>query len=252
MAVVECNSEVEIAPGRWLAVKEGDTVSASDLSPERKDPHQLSPTDALKQFLSHGASSGGGAAAERSSLAFEWDGKQVRWRGKEIPVTLREQDGTLYMIGFNRENPRKTRFVFLKLNAKGTGFVKVSPQDFPKQVATQNMWLQGSRFEGVGNEWIDTWQVLRQLDIGSPYFGGSMTAHIWYQLVEGVEDFEMPFLIPSAFLEDYVARHNPIALPTLVRDERGSAGGGEGRQAPGQNPEADGANAADQNSGALP
>lgn len=252
MAVVRHNSEVEIAPGKWLAVQQGDTVSASDLDPERKDPHQLSPADALKQLLDRGASSGGGAAAERSSLAFEWDGKRVGWRGKEIPITLREQDGTLYMIGFSRENARKNRFVFFILNAKGTGFAKVSPRDFPKQIATQNMWLGGPRFVFVGSDRIDTVEVLRRLDIRSRYFGVSMTAHVWYQLAKNVERYAMPYDVDYAFLQDYVSRHNPIPLPTLVRDGREATAGGQGRQEAGKDPRAGGATAVEGEPGTPP
>ena len=222
MRTVGYTTKVEIAPDRWLPVRGGDTVPATDLESNRKNPHELSPFGALKQFLGSGSSVGAGA--ERSSLAFAWNGKPVTWRGREIPVTLREHDGTLFMIGFNRTDMQRMRFVYFQLNKAGTGFHKIESQNFPKQIATQNMWLgSGWRFVVVGSERVDRWMELRQLDIESAYFDCSITAHIWYQLVKDVERYEMPYLIPRDFLHDYVAQYRPIALPTLVQEGPGSA-----------------------------
>lgn len=215
MKTVGYTAQVEIAPGKWLAVEGGDTVNAADLRPNHKDPHKLSPLDALKKILGSGSSGSGAAGAERSSLSFEWGGKQVAWKGREIPVTLREHDGTLYMIGFNRANMQKTRFVYFQLNAKGTGFGSIKPKDFPKAIATQNMWLQGD----VGKRWVELLPELQTLDIDGNLFDWSMTAHIWYQLVNGVEEYQMPLNIPRDFLREYVTKYKPIALPTLVNEE---------------------------------
>lgn len=220
METVKYTTEVEIAPDTWLPIQSGDTVNAADLRPNRKNPHELSPFDALKQILGSGSSRGGGAGAERSSLSFEWNGKQVTWRGKEIPITLREHDGALYMIGFNREKPGKHRFLYFRLNDKQTGFRKIKPRDFPKQIATQNMWLGAAwRFVTVGNHRVDRWKELRELDAESLYFDHSFTAYLWYQLCNDVERHRMPHNIPREFLREYMTKYKPIALPTLVKEK---------------------------------
>lgn len=229
MRTVGYTADVEIAPGRWLVVDGGDWVNAADLPPNRGDPYGVSPFDALKRFLASSSSGRGAAGTERSSLSFEWSGKQVTWQGKEIPVALREHDGTLYMIGFNRADIQKTLFVYLQLNAKGTGFRKIKPKCFPKEIATQNMWLQGL----VGKRWVELLPELQRLDVDGKLFDWSMTAYIWYQLVEGVEHYQMPFKIPRDFLREYVTTYKPVALPTLVREKAPGA-------APKEPPEAGG------------
>src|SRR6185436_13248140 len=102
--------DVEIAPNRWLTLKE-----------------------------------------ERGKCWFicEWKGKKVVWPGKrnqdgesEIPVTLREHEGNLYLIVINRENGVEgSKYVYFKLGPSGTRFVKIEPSEFPKRIATQNMYL---------------------------------------------------------------------------------------------------------------
>ena len=84
----------------------------------------------------------------------------------------------------------------------------------------QLVWLgPGWRFVMVGDERVDRWQELRELDVDGPYFASGMTARIWYQLVTEVEHSEMPSGIPRDLLREYVARYRPIPLPTLVRED---------------------------------
>jgi len=221
MVKVEFDSEVEIAPGKWLPVQQGDTVHALDLMTNREDPHNLGLVDSLKQRL-HNTSTGS-AALEQSSLKCEWKGKMVEWNGKEIPITLREFGGELYMIGFNREKQHRHRFVYFSLNQKGTGFTKIKPQEFPRQVATQNMWIDSDwRLIWVGNKRVDRLKELRELDINSPYFDHSLTAYIWYEIENGVPLYKIPRTVDHKFLKKYVDIYHPIPLPTIVKLEPGT------------------------------
>ena len=219
MAKVSEKGEVEIAPGKWLSIQGMATVPQADLKPA-KNPHQLSTVDAIKQFADHAAPSTPGK--EKYRLEFDWNGKTVKWEGKEeIPITLREYEGTLYIVVFNREESAqgKSHMVFLKLDKKGTSFETITPRDFPRQIATQNMWLRPrSRYAKTGDILVDQWQMLRTLDISSPAFGHSFTAKMWYQIETGTEYYQIGIVDDQKFLEDYMAKYKPIALPTIVKE----------------------------------
>ena len=198
--------QIEIAPGKWLVVSAEDTIEA-------------------------------GPKEEWSSLVFEWNGSTVKWRGPEIPITLREHEGTLYMIGFNRENLDHAKFVPLRLNLAGDGFKTIERGEFPRSIATQNMWLrQRTRYINVmvGGEGklVDQWAELRKLDIDGPGFGKCMTSRIWYYLVtgkqSGEERWDPEYDISPAFLREYVEKYKPIALPTIVKEP--TEAGGQGKE----------------------
>lgn len=216
MVKVSRKGEVEIAPGKWLPVSRVATVPQADLKPA-KNPHQLSTLDAIKQFADHVAPSA--PSKERYRLEFDWNGKTVKWEGKEeIPITLRDHDGMLYMVAFNREESAqgKCHLVFLKLGSEGTSFEAIAPRDFPRQIATQNMWL-GARFVKTGDVLVDQWEMLRTLNIHAPAFGRRLTAKMWYQIETGTE-LDLMTDVDQKFLEDYVAKYKPIALPTIIKE----------------------------------
>lgn len=216
MVKVSRKGEVEVAPGKWLPVSRVATVPQADLKPA-KNPHQLSTLDAIKQFADHVAPSA--PSKERYRLEFDWNGKTVKWEGKEeIPITLRDHDGMLYMVAFNREESAqgKCHLVFLKLGSEGTSFEAIAPRDFPRQIATQNMWL-GARFVKTGDVLVDQWEMLRTLNIHAPAFGRRLTAKMWYQIETGTE-LDLMTDVDQKFLEDYVAKYKPIALPTIIKE----------------------------------
>jgi len=183
--------DVEIAPGQWLTLKE-----------------------------------------ERGKCWFicEWKGKQVVWDGKrnqhdeeELPVTLREHEGNLYLIVLNRENMEALKLLYLKLDESGTSFKKMASRDFPKRIATQNMLLSPrTRMVGIGDKWIDSWEVIKNLDVENGYFLRSYTAAIWIELETGVPYAEQGKTADEErrrILREYKAKYQPIPLPTLVKEQ---------------------------------
>lgn len=216
MAKVSEKGELEIAPGKWLQIQGFVTVPPADLISAR-NPHQLSTLDAIKQFVDYAVASAPGD--EKCRLEFEWNAKSVKWEGKkEIPITLREHNSTLYMVVFNRAEAAqgKSHLVFLKLGKKGKSFKTIKVADFPRQIATQNMWL-GPRFVRTGENLIDQWQMLRKLDIHAPGFGRRFTAMMWYQIETGTE-YDQIGTVDQEFLENYMAKYKPIALPTIFKE----------------------------------
>jgi hypothetical protein len=224
---VKHQSEVEISPGKWLTVERESEVYKPEweaIDRPKKNPHQLTLWDAIKQFLDSAPDS---KAAEtilnlNSAFTFVWNGKSVAWKGKEFPITLREHKTSLYIVGFNRQKIDACRLVFYKLGKEGVGFEVISPADFPRQIATQNMSMNliiGERHVRVGKDLIDTWPVIRSLDITNRYFKLSLTAAMWYQLETGKEYYmQSRSDLTQQFLQDYVAKYKPIALPTIVRE----------------------------------
>lgn len=219
--------EVEISPGKWLTLERESEVYKPEWEARvrpKKNPHQLTLWDAFKQFLDAAPDS---KAAEtilnlNSAFTFVWNGKSVAWKGKEIPITLREHETSLYIVGFNRQKIDACRLVFYKLGKEGVGFEVISPADFPRQIATQNMsmnFIIGKRHVRVNNDLIDTWPVMRKLDIDNVYFSLSLTAAMWYQLETGTEYYmQSQSDLTQQFLQDYVAKYKPIALPTIVKE----------------------------------
>jgi hypothetical protein len=216
--------DVEIAPGKWLTLEREYQYDKAELEAMRNpanDPHHLTLLGLVKQFA---GSSGGGKGREKleDSFTFQWKDKNVGWKGKEIIITLREYEGTLYMAGYNREVSQKDRLVFFILNEKGSGFRTIKAAAFPKQIATQNVALDfgnGNRKVRVGEDFIDTWPVIRKLDIDNVYFSLSFTAAMWCQLETGTELYmQSQSGLTQQFLQDYVTKYKPIALPTIVKE----------------------------------
>ena len=119
--IVKHQSEVEISPGRWLTVERKSEVYKPEWDARhrpRKDPHKVTFTEAIQQFVDSAPDSKAADTILRldSAFTFDWNGKNVEWKGKEFPVTLREHEGSLYMVGFNRQDIHKCRFVALHEN----------------------------------------------------------------------------------------------------------------------------------------
>ncbi len=220
MTTVGASHEIEVAPDKWITVNIWNTVHTVDLKDTQGNPHQISPADAIKQLAEHTPiSSSPTIAGEGTRLSFEWNRRKVTWQGNEIPITLREYGGDLFMIGINREVPGLSKFIFFQINPGETGFDRIQPGSFPRQIATQNMWMNvNGRFFRVGQTLVDEWEVLRTLDVESPYFDHSLTAYVWYQIETGVEKYDMPRLIDETFIREYVRKYEPIALPTIVKE----------------------------------
>ncbi|MDD4443217.1 MAG: hypothetical protein PHX41_15075 [Kiritimatiellae bacterium] len=228
-AIVKHQSEVEISPGKWLILERETEVYRPEWEARnrpKKNPHRLTFLDAIRQFAD---SAPDPKAADtilnlEGAFTLEWKGRKVAWKGKEFLITLREHAGTLYMAGFNRQDIDKCRLVFSKLRDKGDCFEMISPADFPRQIATQNFSLSlltGKRQIRVGDDLIDSWQVLRTLDIQNPSFGSiyNLTAAMWYQIETGTEYWRISDSdLTQQFLQDYVAKYKPIALPTIIKE----------------------------------
>jgi len=168
-----------------------------------------------------------------SRFTFQWNGKKVGLDVKvtndhsdtdERPISLREKNGTLYMIAFNRQDMNAMRFVYYALNAKGDGFKEIKAKDYPRDIATQNMWLDGiGSARDINGNLIDELKILRELDADSMYFPDSFTGRIWASLelgnpysdnIDKLGDDEI-----DKIAKEYAKKHKPIPLKNLIKSK---------------------------------
>jgi len=193
----ESKVEVEIAPDKWLTVEKTDWYYPDDvIIADRPLPEK-----------------------ERTRLRMTWGGQNVTWESVAIPITLREWEGKLYIIGYDREtDPDKPRFRYYR--QKGNSFEEIKPHEFPKRIATQNMWIVHAKMPDDDPEKYMDLHLTRKLDPDKPYFDSTMTGHIWAQLATGKDDtLQYAGVEDVDILKDFKEKYDPIPLPTIVKLE---------------------------------
>ena len=87
---------------------------------------------------------------------------------------------------------------------------EISPNEFPKALAIQNMSFGGRYF--MTDRQRDKVQLARDLDTQDISFRRSLTAKIWYHLLTGQQYFQAPNTIDEALLADFIRKHQPDRL----------------------------------------
>lgn len=184
------DSEVEISPDEWITIQEYYSTFRDEL----------------------------GHRKEKSRLVIPWNGQQVTWEAVAIPFTLREFDGALYVAAFDRETDfSHCRFRYYKQD--GTSFTEIPHTDFPKQIATQNMWIRpDSCSTGMDNKKHYDLEMTQLIDPDDIYFHSTLTARMWVHLATG-KDYheqdqgEQDHEVVRQFKQTY----RPVPLPTIVK-----------------------------------
>jgi hypothetical protein len=191
----EQQEEVEVAPGKWL------TVQRTDWCYDDADPSPIKASN----------------AGERTRLVMTWNAETVTWEGVAIPISLREWEGKLYLIGFDRETDRD-KPMFRYYRQTGRSFEEIAPADFPKRIATQNMWLKADSYSiGMDGKRHYDLEMARQLDPTDVYFNDSLTAQIWAHLSTGKDYHEQDPQVDEETLTRYKEAYKPIPLPTIIK-----------------------------------
>lgn len=197
--VTSKQKEIEISPGQWLTIK--SVTKEVVVGP-----------NAVGRMVSIGRDDSG-----RSGLVIPWQGKDLRWEGYPIPISLREWEDRLYLIGFDRTDVHNPLFRYYRQDADT--FVEINRADFPKRIATQNMWLDPNESaRDMNGKRIFELQVVRTLDVNYPGFRWGLTAQMWIDLDKG------PNFSDTCTEQEYAAailhyreQYAPIALPTIIR-----------------------------------
>jgi hypothetical protein len=155
---------VEVAPGRFLTLSRVDVPGAS-------------------RFVD-------GTRDEATEMVIPWDGREVRWKGLDIPVSLRESDGRLHLITFDRQaGVDGVRLRYYRQGDGGDRFHEIDPAKLPKRIATQNMWMgKPDEFSrGTDGRRIYAVDLALKLDPDDVSFADTLTAAIWCQLHAGLD-----------------------------------------------------------------
>ena len=180
--------EVEISSGVFIPVKQSDW--------EWADPKGLAPK-------------------ERARLKMWYKGNDVSWEGDAIPNVLREYDGRLYAIGFDRQTKKhierkrlgESKCMLRYYRQEGEAFVEIPAREFPPSIAVQNMGIENREAREITD--------LRMLNTDSFPFRISVTAFAWREIETGEPMDE--YGVDAAFLKQFIAKHRPIALQTMKR-----------------------------------
>lgn len=186
-----------------LAAVAGASVSAREQW-SAKAPIALAAGDQLivehngsqRTFVGHPHVFGFGGGDPRHELKFARDGVAYVWKGPFIPVVLDFDGATPVLVVFDRETDfAHVTYRYYRYEKKTW---KQRPlETFPRQLALQNMWLTKNNAE-------DQFETVRLRDPESDYFRRSLTARLWYCMVNGKQYWQVESQsIPSEFLRDY-------------------------------------------------
>jgi hypothetical protein len=197
--------EVEVAPGKWVTIaREDDEIRVGVGSASLSLP--------------------GGGDEDVTRLRIPWQGKTVFWEGNPVPFSLREWEGRLYLIGLDRTDMDRCRFRYYQ--QEGEAMREIPQAEFPRRIATQNMWLKADRFsirssvDGKDRR-IYELQLARDIDPEDMYFLGKLTAQVWYHLLLGKDYYETAAEQYQEAAREYKRLYDPIALPTIIRTPPG-------------------------------
>lgn len=198
--------EVEVVPGKWITVERDDEEVQVDVGKHVSLNIPL-PGD-----------------TDVTRLRIPWQDQTVVWEGTPVPFCLREWEEKLFVIGLDRSDMKKCRFRYYRQD--GDHFSDIQPGDFPKRIATQNMWFRDVDYYtiGAGGERIYDLQLARQLDPENVYFGNRLTAQVWQHLTDGKDYHQTKGGCDRDTLRAFKKAHAPIALPTIVRTPDGWPG----------------------------
>lgn len=155
--------------------------------------------------------------SERTRLTVPWMGEQIVWDSSSIPFSLRESNKVLFIIGFDRDTDfSKPRLRYYR--QLSTKFEEIKPDEFPKAIATQNMWLSpDAKSRGTDNKLHYDLQMARDIDPDDEYFHDSLTARVWAHLTTGKDYHEQDRRADAKTLKAFKRTNSPIPLPTIIR-----------------------------------
>lgn len=176
------NTEVEINPGEFAPV-------------ERWDWHVDDPKNT--------------SGLERSKLRISHKGRFVDWEGVEIPIVLREKDEVLYLVGYDRETSRRANDdsppAIRYFREAGDQLVEMSREEFPKELATQNMWLNDPK----------ELEAVLKMDTSSVDFRHSTNAQVWRHLMTGQMSSGS---VEQSLLDEFIEQYQPVKLTQIKRE----------------------------------
>lgn len=157
-------------------------------------------------YISFGHLGGVGSGDDHFSVAeFSAPPQRFRWAvaRDERPIVLRLHEGRPWLVTFDRTDMGNIRFRFYTF--AGNGFAtEIAPDNFPRQLAIQNMWLTNENGYRDGKP-VNEYEIVAALDPASPDFQRSLTAKMWLCLGKGIR-YESNGANPT-FLGEYKEKY---------------------------------------------
>lgn len=148
---------------------------------------------------------------EKTRLQIEYGDTVIRWEGPDIPVVLRETSGTLYMVGYDRETGRLNGDNMARYNyyrQEGEHFVTIERGEFPKEIATQNLFFSDPRERAAA----------MTLDTSDSWFYHCSTPNIWEHLLTG-QPIPHNHTVKKELINNFIVKYKPIKLTAIKRSE---------------------------------
>jgi len=198
--------DVEVAPGRWITIERDDEEAQIDVGKHVSLNIPL-PGD-----------------TDITRLRIPWQDQTVVWEGMPVPFCLREWEGKLFIIGLDRTDMKKCRFRYYRQD--GNGFSEIQPGEFPKRIATQNMWWRDvdEGYTDASGKRINDLQKLRELDANDIWFNRRLTAQVWRHITSGKDYYQTERNVDVDAVRAFKEKFDPIVLPTIVRTPDGWPG----------------------------
>lgn len=201
-------NEVEVSPGKWVAIKKTDVYAVEEVGKNWSYNHIVGFAKGAAEAMLKG---------ESTELIIPWNDQELLWKDSSIPVCLREKDGLLYLIAFDRSDMKKIRFRYYA--QKDKGFKEIPAMEFPKEIASQNMWLKPQAHStGMNGECICDIELALDLSPDNKYFVNTMTAGIWNQLMTGEEYSVAVNNVKNDVLQEFVEKYRPIKLTLIIKE----------------------------------
>jgi len=146
----------------------------------------------------------------------------VQWVGVGVPISLRVHDDKLHLIVFDRDTDfDRVRFRYFREKEKV--LTEIEPKDYPRSIATQNLWLRTEEIL-VNKKPFSELATALALDPADPNFQRSLTAKVWRQLEKGTEYYEdRDTDVDQKLLEEFIRRHNVQRLTRIVEMPKAAA-----------------------------
>jgi hypothetical protein len=111
---------------------------------------------------------------------------------------------------------RKCRFVYY---AQEAGELKpIEPRAFPRQIATQNMWLDPNEATlAADGHRLYALSLVREMNPEDPYFWKTLTAQVWVHLLTGKDYYQTVGGADPQQVREFAEKYHPIRLPEVVK-----------------------------------
>ncbi len=151
-------------------------------------------------------------------MSIAWHDENITWLGVGEPICLRAWKDKLYLIVFDRDSVTANSARFRFYHQDHGVLAEIAANDFPREIATQNLWLETDTGGERDGKAINEVEIAKALDPASIDFRDSLTAKIWRQCETG-EEYADKHDVEQSFLETYLKKYTVERLQQILPPE---------------------------------